>query len=230
MKMGFHYKNVFCLALGMLATIALSSLAFAQAPMRYESGHNSMPMNQPMSPGTNSMPLQMRNYPQRNYSPSPGMPMGRAPMAIPNAAPAPYINNAESNPAMDRMQQRIYGPPSQTMKSPADVEVEFGNARNKLQQAIRTKDYESIGSGSNDIRTKANGLRQELAPNLPLEDRLKLPLLERDYRQGADMIEQGRSKKNEMKINQGLQQIDRANNELKQLNPPGRNKKGNRKN
>lgn len=140
------------------------------------------------------------------------------------------IESSENNIIPGRMQERLYGPASQTNKSPADVQVEFGNAQNKLKQALRSKDYDSLGSSSNDIRDKASGLRKDLAPSLPLEERLKLPLLERDYRQGADMIEQGRSKKNDIKINQGLQQIDRANNQLRQLNPPTRNKGGNKKN
>lgn len=178
-------------------------------------GNNSGRSMSPYGPGINNRPA--GSPPPSGYYRGP-------------SGPAVGIESSENNIIPGRMQERLYGPVSQTNKSPADVQVEFGNAQNKLKQAIRSKDYDSLGSSSNDIRDKASGLRKDLAPSLPLEDRLKLPLLERDYRQGADMIEQGRNKKNDIKINQGLQQIDRANNQLKQLNPPSRAKGGNKKN
>lgn len=79
-----------------------------------------------------------------------------------------------------------------------------------MQQALRRGDYEAIGQESQGVRSRAENL-QHMKPELPVQERLKLPLLNHMYRQGADMVDEGRTKRDESKIRYGMQHINEAN-------------------
>ncbi len=57
-----------------------------------------------------------------------------------------------------------------------------------------------------------------------MQDRLKLPLINQMYRQGADIVDDGRTKQDESKIRYGIQQINEANEKLGRLENQGERK------
>lgn len=93
-------------------------------------------------------------------------------------------------------------------RSPADT--------SRMQQALRQGDYKAIEEESRGVRSRANDI-QNMGPDLPVQDRIKLPLINQMYRQGADMVDDGRTKQDKSKINYGIQQINEANERLGHL-------------
>ncbi len=102
--------------------------------------------------------------------------------------------------------------------SPADT--------SRMQQALRQGDYQAIEKESQGVRNRAKDM-QNPGPDMPVQDRLKLTLINQMYRQGADTVDDGRSKQDKSKINYGIQQINEANDRLNRLkdsdgHPPSR--------
>lgn len=57
----------------------------------------------------------------------------------------------------------------------------------------------------------------QLERDLPVQERLKLPLINKMYRQGNDLMDEGRSSRDQGKMRMGMQQIDAANEKLQRL-------------
>lgn len=111
-------------------------------------------------------------------------------------------------------------PSSHQPVSPADT--------SRMQQALRRGDYEAIGKESQGVRSRAENL-QQMSPELPVQERLKLPLLNHMYRQGADMVDEGRTKQDESKIRYGMQHINEANERFGTLEDRSRPQNNERK-
>ncbi len=86
----------------------------------------------------------------------------------------------------------------------------------KMQQALHQRDYQAIGEENRGVRNRAKEI-QDLGPGMPVQDRIKLPLIGQMYRQGADMVDDGRTRQDESKIRVGIQQINEANEKLDHL-------------
>lgn len=83
----------------------------------------------------------------------------------------------------------------------------------RVQQALRSRDYDAIRSESQGVRSRAEDL-QRMRPELSVQDRLKLPLLNHMYNQGADMMDQGRTERDDSKIRYGMQRVQEADQRL----------------
>lgn len=90
----------------------------------------------------------------------------------------------------------------------------------RMQQALRRGDYERLGNESRGVRSRADEL-QNMGEDLSVQDRLKLPLIKSMYQQGADMVDDGRSSRDDSKIKMGIQQINEANERVGRMRGDG---------
>jgi hypothetical protein len=97
-----------------------------------------------------------------------------------------------------------------------------------MQQALRQGDYATIGKESEGIRSRTQRI-ENMGPDLPVQDRIQLPLINHMYKQGADLMEEGRSTRNDAKIRMGIQQINQANEKFGRIrtdkDSPGRERR-----
>jgi len=100
------------------------------------------------------------------------------------------------------------GGPMPSGPEPADT--------SRMQQALRTRDYATIGKESAGVRTRTENI-ERIGPDMPLQDRIQLPLINHMYRQGATLMDEGRSQQDDSKIRMGIQQINQANDKLNRL-------------
>lgn len=64
---------------------------------------------------------------------------------------------------------------------------------------------------------------EKTGPELPVQDRIQLPLIDYKYRQGEKLMDEGRNQQDNSKIRMGLQQINQANERLEGMGGyPGR--------
>lgn len=85
-----------------------------------------------------------------------------------------------------------------------------------MQQALRRKDYATIGRESESVRSRSERI-ERIGHELPVQDRLQIPLIKHLYQQGADLMEEGRSTQDDAKIRMGIQQINQANEKMNHL-------------
>jgi len=124
----------------------------------------------------------------------------------PDASPSPYGRQPgySSSPY-----SRPYTPGPQGV--PADT--------SKMQDALRQQDYDRLDQENQGLRNRTRDL-DEMKQELPVEDRLKLPLINHMYRKGSDTIERGRDRQDPSTIKMGIQQINEANKNLDRLRGP----------
>lgn len=181
-------------------------------------------MGGPGAPGqgpSRSMPPSMGSH--NPYPSAQGTPMG-----VPSTRFGSVPNRAETpmRPEMQRMGPNM--PPRGAMAPGAPAPADVG----RMQQALRQRDYATIGKESEDIRDRTQRI-QNMGPELPVQDRIQIPLINHMYRQGADLMEEGRNTRDDAKIRMGIQQIDQANEKFDRLKGSsdrgrGHNSKGRR--
>lgn len=166
--------------------------------------------NSPGSPYSGSR----MSGPGRSMSPQ-GPPQATRFGSLPDAPPGGF-SRSSGNASPPSSFSRGPGGPSQspysTGRSPADT--------SRMQQALSQRNYQVIKEENQGVRSRGEDI-QKMGPNLPVQDRLKLPLINQMYRQGTNIVDDGRTKQDESKINYGIQQINEANKRLERLNGPG---------
>jgi len=124
----------------------------------------------------------------------------------PEAAPSPY-GRQPGYPSSPYSRSNTPGPQG----PPADT--------SKMQEALRQQDYERLDQENQGLRNRTRDL-EGMKPELPVEDRLKLPLINHMYRKGSDTIDRGRDRQDPSTIKMGIQQINEANRNLDRLRGP----------
>lgn len=88
-----------------------------------------------------------------------------------------------------------------------------------MQQSPHQPGYNTMSRPEPDVRTRSED-PQRMQPELSVQDRLKVPLLNHMYRQGADMVDEGRSQQDESKIKYGMQRMEDASRNLQHMEGP----------
>lgn len=144
----------------------------------------------------------------------PSMPDREAPMGrggIPSTRFGSVPSQYGGPPALDDGPRRGGNAPG-LPAGPADT--------SRMQQALRQRDYATIGHETEGVRTRTERM-ERMSPELPVQDRLQIPLINHMYRQGADLMEEGRHTRDDAKIRMGIQQINQANEKLDRLHGGG---------
>lgn len=131
--------------------------------------------------------------------------------AVPTTRFGSIPNQYGGPPSMNEGRSRASNPPG-FAAAPADT--------SRMQQALRQRDYATIGHESEGVRTRTERM-ERMSPELPVQDRLQIPLINHMYRQGADLMEEGRHSRDDAKIRRGIQQINQANEKLDRLHGGG---------
>lgn len=167
--------------------------------------------------------------PMRSRFAEPGAP-------VPSVPPGAIQRSYPGNPSAQSVPPGLVGPGSrQAMEPGRGIEPPDTSG---MQQAIRQKDYDRIAREAQQARSRAENI-ERMSNELPVEDKLKLPLINHMYRQGADMMDEGQGAKDDSKIRMGIEKIGNANkryDSLRQRVPqdggnsgPNRNSAPNRK-
>lgn len=145
-----------------------------------------------------------------------GAPSGPMQGPVPSRfAPIPPSYGRSSSPMGQpgAIQPPSYGSPYPGVRTPNNPSPADTSG---MQQALRRGDYEKVGEEAQQLRSRSQGL-DTMAPQLPVQDRLKLPLINHMYNQAAKTLDQGSNSQDPTKVRLGMQQVDEANKRLGRL-------------
>lgn len=86
----------------------------------------------------------------------------------------------------------------------------------RMQSAYSHGDFDRVSKEAETIEQRSRNLKS-ISPDLPVQDRLKVPLIDYQLKKGINNIDSGRETRNEYKVGIGIQQINDANQKIDTL-------------
>jgi hypothetical protein len=99
---------------------------------------------------------------------------------------------------------------------PREMSVEMRDSTGRLSEAIKNGSPEEVDQHIESIRTNFSEMKGRLR-NEPKENQLKLSSIERTYQEGTEQLEEGRRSGEQSKIDIGLEKIEKANEQLEEI-------------
>lgn len=108
--------------------------------------------------------------------------------------------------------------------STREYREQFGAVSRGLGTAIEQKDPREVDANLDLIRRHNESMKARL-DKLPPQQKLKLHSVSRMYSRGADLVQEGRQSGEDSKLRLGMEKIEDANRQFRQIDEDNKNKK-----
>lgn len=116
---------------------------------------------------------------------------------------------------MDRMRVRMEEKPYGPAMHPAQVQVDFQQAQQRLEKALQRRDYEAVDRETEALRHRVNDIKRS-SNAMPLNDKLDAMNIAPLAEEAIEHLSEGRATRQDSKIRMGIQKLGKATKGSKQ--------------